>query len=137
MGDRFVVPVYHHGGNFVRYPNGELVYANGSEKRFELYELDIDHLNMGDMVRLLEELGYKSHKMLHWYDTSAPELETGLNEMVGDQGIRDLIDWLRTNEEHEFHLYVEHSINTPILAEEDGAVNCETINVDDSDDAVG
>ncbi|MED6144531.1 hypothetical protein PIB30_016378 [Stylosanthes scabra] len=87
---------------------------------------------------LLEEIGYKSHEALHWFDTTAPEFEIGLNEMVGDQGIRDLIDWLRTNEEPEFHIYVEHSISKPIPAEEDEGVNCETIILEDSDnDAEG
>ncbi|MED6122264.1 hypothetical protein PIB30_038205 [Stylosanthes scabra] len=134
MGDRFVVPVYHHGGNFVRHPNGELVYANGEEKRFEMYELDIDHLNMRDMVTLLEDIGYKSHKALHWFDVTAPEFETGLNELDGDQGICELIDWLRTNKEPEFHIYVEHSISKPILAEDVGDGNCETINLEDDGD---
>ncbi|MED6185928.1 hypothetical protein PIB30_061899, partial [Stylosanthes scabra] len=90
MGERFVVPVFHHEGELVRYPNGELVYANRSVERFDDVELDIDRLNVRDLVTLLEDVGYRSHKAMHWLDTEAPELETGLNELVGDQGIRDL-----------------------------------------------
>ncbi|MED6115777.1 hypothetical protein PIB30_093974 [Stylosanthes scabra] len=78
-----------------------------------MYELDIDHLNMRDMVTLLEDIGYKSHKALHWFDVIAPEFETGLNELDGDQGIRELIDWLRTNKEPEFHIYSKANQEKP------------------------
>ncbi|MED6144532.1 hypothetical protein PIB30_016379 [Stylosanthes scabra] len=33
-------------GKFVRYPNSELVYADGSVNKFDYIPLDIDHLNM-------------------------------------------------------------------------------------------
>ncbi|MED6227682.1 hypothetical protein PIB30_116352, partial [Stylosanthes scabra] len=54
---------------------------------------------MGNLVVMLDDLGYKNHKAMQWYDKNAPELETGINVIDGDQGIRELIDWLRVNEE--------------------------------------
>ncbi|MED6117365.1 hypothetical protein PIB30_109351, partial [Stylosanthes scabra] len=120
MGELYVVPVFHHGGKFVRHPNGELVYADGDVHRFNTYELDVDTLNLRDMVVMVEELGYKSHNAILWFDKTAPELETGLNELDGDEAIRDLIDWLRENRENEFHVFIEHPIDKPILAENDG-----------------
>ncbi|MED6117933.1 hypothetical protein PIB30_114665, partial [Stylosanthes scabra] len=69
---------------------------------------------------MVEELGYKSHNAILWFDKTAPELETGLNELDGDEAIRDLIDWLRENQENEFHVFIEHPIDKPVLAENDG-----------------
>ncbi|MED6161676.1 hypothetical protein PIB30_062960, partial [Stylosanthes scabra] len=135
MGTHYAVPVFHHGGNFIRYPNGELVYADGEVKRFDDLDLDIDHINMGNLVVMLDDLGYKNHKAMHWYDKNAPELETGINVIDGDQRIRELIDWLRVNEEREFHIYVEHTISKPILAEDvevGERVRAEAVNLDDS-----
>ncbi|MED6110890.1 hypothetical protein PIB30_047182 [Stylosanthes scabra] len=121
-------------GSFIRHPNGELVYANGELKRFDYCELDIDHINIGNLVVLLNELGYKNHKAMHWYDKNALELETGINEIDGDQGIRELIEWLRVNDEPKFHIYIEHTISKPILAEDVGVgekVKAETVNLDE------
>ncbi|MED6154654.1 hypothetical protein PIB30_114664, partial [Stylosanthes scabra] len=97
MGDTFVVPIFHHGGSFVRNPLGELEYVNGLVERFE--EMDLDFVNFGDMVKLFEDLRYTKYKTVYWLDKNAPELETGLNELEGDAGIRDMLDYLRTNRE--------------------------------------
>ncbi|MED6179086.1 hypothetical protein PIB30_113915, partial [Stylosanthes scabra] len=132
MGDMYVVAIYHHGGEFVRHPNGELEYANGNVDRLDDYELDIDKLNFRDLKTLCESLGYRSFKDLFWYDITAPELETGLNKITGDEGIRELIDWLRDNMEKEFHIYIEHVVNQPILADMPGEKNAETVNLADS-----
>ncbi|MED6119117.1 hypothetical protein PIB30_008926 [Stylosanthes scabra] len=121
-------------GSFIRHPNGELVYANGEVKMFDYCELDIDHINIGNLIVLLNELGYKNHKAMHWYDKNASELETGINEIDGNQGIRELIEWLRVNEEPEFHIYIEHTIGKLILAEDVGVgekVRAETVNLDE------
>ncbi|MED6214572.1 hypothetical protein PIB30_104249, partial [Stylosanthes scabra] len=96
MGDRYVVPVFHHGKSLVRHPNGELVYANGAVERFDDVEIDIDTINLGDFVKLLESIGYR------------------LNV-----------------DEIEFHIYVEHDINKPLLAKKGGGANIETVNLDD------
>ncbi|MED6211459.1 hypothetical protein PIB30_073820 [Stylosanthes scabra] len=93
MGDTFVVPIFHHGGSFVRNPLGELEYVNGLVERFE--EMDLDFVNFGDMVKLFEDLRYTKYKAVYWLDKNAPELETGLNELEGDAGIREMLDYLR------------------------------------------
>ncbi|MED6114466.1 hypothetical protein PIB30_080464 [Stylosanthes scabra] len=116
MGDTFMVPIFHHGGSFVRNPLGELEYVNGLVERFE--EMDLDFVNFGDMVKLFEDLRYTKYKAVYWLDKNAPEIETGLNELEGDAGIREMLDYLRTNRELEFHLYWEHVINEPVIAEE-------------------
>ncbi|MED6141657.1 hypothetical protein PIB30_105643 [Stylosanthes scabra] len=80
--------------------------------------MDLDFVNFGDMVKLFEDLRYTKYKAMYWLDKNAQELETGLNELEGDAGIRDMLDYLRTNRELEFHLYWEHVINEPVIAEE-------------------
>ncbi|MED6172523.1 hypothetical protein PIB30_050830 [Stylosanthes scabra] len=84
MGDIFVVPIFQHGGSFVRNPLGELEYVNGLVERFE--EMDLDYVNFGDMVKLFERLWYTKYKAVYWLVKNAPELETGLNELEGDAG---------------------------------------------------
>ncbi|MED6189968.1 hypothetical protein PIB30_101180 [Stylosanthes scabra] len=54
-------------------------------------------MNFGDMVKLFEDLRYTKYKAVYWLDKNAPELETGLNELEGDAGIREMLDYLRTN----------------------------------------
>ncbi|MED6112681.1 hypothetical protein PIB30_063743 [Stylosanthes scabra] len=100
MGDTFVVPIFHHGGDFIQSLLGDLVYANGLVERFE--EMDIDKVNFEDMKKLFEGLGYRNFMHVYWLDKNAPELETGLNLLEGDDGIRELIDHLRMNLEFEF-----------------------------------
>ncbi|MED6107462.1 hypothetical protein PIB30_014313 [Stylosanthes scabra] len=90
-------------------------------ERFE--EMNIDHLNFGDMVKLLEWLGYKKYRRVFWKDKNAPEFETGLNRLRGDDDIRELIDYLRMNRVSEFHLYWDHVINEPIFADDANRVN--------------
>ncbi|MED6177047.1 hypothetical protein PIB30_094058 [Stylosanthes scabra] len=85
-----------------------------------------------DLGTLCEGLGYKKFKDLFWYDITAPEMETGLNKLVSDEGIRELIGWLTDNEEKEFHMYVEHVVDKPILAEKVEEKKGETVNLVDS-----
>ncbi|MED6132988.1 hypothetical protein PIB30_024065 [Stylosanthes scabra] len=117
----FVVPIFHHRGELVRNPLGELQYANGLVERFE--EMDIDHLNFGDMVKLFEWLGYKKYMRVFWEDKNAPKFEIGLNRLRGDVDIRELIDYLRMNRVSEFHLYWDHVIEEPIFADDADGVN--------------
>ncbi|MED6143955.1 hypothetical protein PIB30_010909, partial [Stylosanthes scabra] len=95
---RVVFSIFHHRGELVRNPLGELQYANGLVDRFE--EMDIDHLNFRDMVKLFEWLGLR-----------------------GDDGIRELIDYLRMNRVSVFHLYWDYVINEPIFADDADGVN--------------
>ncbi|MED6141659.1 hypothetical protein PIB30_105650, partial [Stylosanthes scabra] len=59
-------------------------------------------------------------------------METGFNKLVSDEGIRELIGWLTDNEEKEFHIYVEHVVDKPILAEKVEEKKGETVNLVDS-----
>ncbi|MED6142334.1 hypothetical protein PIB30_112632, partial [Stylosanthes scabra] len=120
MGDIFVVPVFHHGGQFFRNPLGELEYVNEEVERFP--DMDVDHVNFGDMEKLFFSLGYREYRDVFWLDKSAPEFETGLNRMRGDADIRELLDYLRLNLELEFHLYWDHVVNEAIVVEDGGGV---------------
>ncbi|MED6180769.1 hypothetical protein PIB30_013397 [Stylosanthes scabra] len=73
----------------VRNGEGGIVYEGGSVEKFE--KMDLDLLNYGDFVKLLEdELGYKTEKKLHWYDSVEEDLGVGLYELKGDKEINDL-----------------------------------------------
>ncbi|MED6205365.1 hypothetical protein PIB30_016951 [Stylosanthes scabra] len=64
MGDLYAVPIFHHGGQFARHPNGELEYVNETIDRLDDFELCVAELSFGDLVTLCEGLGYKSFKDL-------------------------------------------------------------------------
>ncbi|MED6114259.1 hypothetical protein PIB30_078620, partial [Stylosanthes scabra] len=59
MATIYVVPVFNVGGYLVRNEAGDLVYAEGRVEKFE--EMDIDHVNFGDLVKLYESLGNEFH----------------------------------------------------------------------------
>ncbi|MED6160335.1 hypothetical protein PIB30_050526 [Stylosanthes scabra] len=107
-------------GQFIRNPLGELEYVNEVVERFP--EMDVDHVNFSDMKKLFLGLGYRKYRDVFWLDKNAPEFETGLNRMRGDAGIRELLDYLRSNLELEFHLYWDHVVNEAIVVEDDGGV---------------
>ncbi|MED6128043.1 hypothetical protein PIB30_093864, partial [Stylosanthes scabra] len=75
------------------------------------------------MVKLFEFLGYTKYRRVFWEDKNAPEFETGLNMLRGDDGIRALIDYLRMNMVSEFHLYWDHVIDEPIFVDDAGGIN--------------
>ncbi|MED6165946.1 hypothetical protein PIB30_104463 [Stylosanthes scabra] len=90
MGDIFVVPIFHHGGQFFRNPLGELEYVNKVVERFP--DMDVDHVNFGDMEKLFFSLGYREYRDVFWLDKNAPEFETGLNRMRGDASIPIVVE---------------------------------------------
>ncbi|MED6165225.1 hypothetical protein PIB30_097552, partial [Stylosanthes scabra] len=116
MATIYVVPVFNVGGYLVRNEAGDLVYAEGRVEKFE--EMDIDHVNFGDLVKLYESLGFVSHQKMHWLDKNAVDFEAGLYKLDGDNGIHDMCHNLMVNigASNEFHIYVEHSIDVPIPA---------------------
>ncbi|MED6188965.1 hypothetical protein PIB30_091012 [Stylosanthes scabra] len=116
MASVFVKPVFHHGGRFERNSGGTLEYVNGMVKEYD--EMDLDFLNFGDFVKLLEELGYQDHEAAHWLDQTAVDVESGLRKLVGDSGINDLRQHLIDNPNlSEFHLYFEHPVNQPHMVD--------------------
>ncbi|MED6158566.1 hypothetical protein PIB30_033888 [Stylosanthes scabra] len=87
MASVFVKLVFHHGGRFERNSGGTLEYVNGMVKEYD--EMDLDFLNFGDFVKLLEELGINDLRQ-HLIDN--PNLS-------------------------EFHLYFEHPVNEPHMVD--------------------
>ncbi|MED6115460.1 hypothetical protein PIB30_090884 [Stylosanthes scabra] len=114
----YASPVFHVGGRLVQNGEGQLVYEGGSVEKFD--KMDLDLLNYGDFVKLLEdELGYKTEKKLHWYDCAEEDLGAGLYELNGDKEINDLRGNILRNFGlvEEFHIYVEHEVSVPVPAD--------------------
>ncbi|XP_020975908.1 uncharacterized protein LOC110270817 [Arachis ipaensis] len=119
MVDVFVVPVFHHGGNFVRESNGSLVYKNGKVEKFP--EMDLDFVNFGDLIILFKGLGYQSYKTVYWYDPRSPDIESGLHILTGDAGINAMREnKMKNTETDEFYLYFDHPVDEPEIVEDAG-----------------
>ncbi|XP_025649566.1 uncharacterized protein [Arachis hypogaea] len=116
----WVIPVFQHGGSFVKDNKGELLYINGNVKRFP--PLDLDLVNYFDLKKMFEELGYHAYKKMYWYDPTAPSYEAGLHPIYGDKEIREMCDKKREDREtDELCLFFDH----PIM---------EDVDFEDSDD---
>ncbi|QHO31490.1 uncharacterized protein DS421_8g241950 [Arachis hypogaea] len=116
----WVIPVFQHGGSFVKDNKGELLYINGNVKRFP--PLDLDLVNYFDLKKMFEELGYHAYKKMYWYDPTAPSYEAGLHPIYGDKKIREMCDKKREDREtDELCLFFDH----PIM---------EDVDFEDSDD---
>ncbi|MED6176683.1 hypothetical protein PIB30_090587, partial [Stylosanthes scabra] len=81
--------------------------------------MDIDFVNYGDLVKLLESIGFNKFKKLKWYDFVEDVLERGLHPLNGDVHINEMCEHLMRNIGlvNEFHVYVEHEVDVPIPAE--------------------
>ncbi|MED6132805.1 hypothetical protein PIB30_022269 [Stylosanthes scabra] len=76
-----------------------------------------------NMEKLFEGLGYTKYRDMFWEYMNATEFETDLNRLRVDDGIRELIDYLKMNLEFEFHLYWDPVINQPIVVDDARGVN--------------
>ncbi|MED6195102.1 hypothetical protein PIB30_034842 [Stylosanthes scabra] len=99
MDDIFVEPMFNVGGWLVRNDDGLLVYDGGTTEWLE--KIEVKSVNFNVLVKMLEGLGYKSYKVMHWYDFLDEHLETGLHRIYGDA---------------EFYIYAEHDVNVPRIA---------------------
>ncbi|MED6220240.1 hypothetical protein PIB30_043043 [Stylosanthes scabra] len=133
MATLWVVPMFHYGGRLARNENDELVYADGYVENFE--EIDVDHVNFEDLVKLYKSLGFRGYKRMFWRDFNAVNLEIGLCWLAGDDAtIQELYDNARSRiaVSNEFYIDVEHSIDVPHLAFMPTGVNVESINLEDN-----
>ncbi|RYQ95163.1 hypothetical protein Ahy_B08g090219 [Arachis hypogaea] len=104
-----VVPVFHHGGSFIRDNKGVLVYINGQVKRFP--PMDVDLICFFDLKKLFLDLGYHDYKAMYWYDPTSKTLESGLHPIHGDKETRALQKNKIQNEDtDEFYIYFDHPI---------------------------
>ncbi|XP_072060521.1 uncharacterized protein [Arachis hypogaea] len=104
-----VVPVFHHGGSFVRDNKGVLVYINGKVERFP--PMDVDLICFFDLKKLFLDLGYHDYKAMYWYDPTSETLESGLHPIHGDKEIRALQKNKIQNEDtDEFYIYFDHPV---------------------------
>ncbi|MED6139385.1 hypothetical protein PIB30_083350 [Stylosanthes scabra] len=127
----FVVPVFHREGDLTRDENGLRVYLIGNVKRFD--EMDIDFVNHGGLVKLLKELGFKTHKSLYRYDDTLVDLDFDWHKIEGDEQINQMCDnvMARVVENNEFHIFVEHDINVHVPATFVEVHNVEIVVIDD------
>ncbi|QHO38999.1 uncharacterized protein DS421_4g125240 [Arachis hypogaea] len=86
----WVIPVFQHGGSFVKDDKVELLYLNGNVKRFP--PMDLDLVNLFDLKKMFEELGYQKYKKMYWYDPRAPSMEASLHPIYRDKKIREMCD---------------------------------------------
>ncbi|MED6185809.1 hypothetical protein PIB30_060619 [Stylosanthes scabra] len=135
MDEVIVVPVFHVGGWMVRNEDGALVYDGGTVEKLE--RIDIEVLSFGDLVNMLGGLGYKTHRVMHWYDFAEDVFELGLCKILGDAEVFDLRSHVVRNFGlvDEFHIYVEHEVNVPLLATAPGDTDAEPTDVDEEGDA--
>ncbi|MED6193916.1 hypothetical protein PIB30_023581 [Stylosanthes scabra] len=75
--------------------------------------MDVDFVNYGDMVKLLESIGYPKFKRLKWYDFTEDHLGLGLYLLAGDDDINHMCDHLLRHIDlsDEFYIYVEHEVD--------------------------
>ncbi|XP_072086128.1 uncharacterized protein [Arachis hypogaea] len=129
----FVVPIFHHGGHFVRDNKGVLLYINGKVSKFP--EMDIDLLCFFDLKTLFKSLGYHDYKAMFWFDNSTSDLESGLHPIEGDAQINELRAYKEKNKESpEFELYFDHPIMLTPLEDEHLDFDHDQSNSSSSDD---
>ncbi|XP_072085035.1 uncharacterized protein [Arachis hypogaea] len=112
MSEYFAVPVFHHGGKFVRDSGGYMSYVDGKVKRFP--PMDLDYVNFFDLVVLFKELGYVEYKEMYWYDILASDMEAGLHPIKGDHEINEMREnKLKNRNSEEFYIYFDHPVDMP------------------------
>ncbi|MED6225124.1 hypothetical protein PIB30_090686 [Stylosanthes scabra] len=91
--------------------------------------MGIDFVNYSDLVKLLESIGYSKFKCMKWYDIVEDDLERVLHKLKWDKQINEMCDQVMRNIGlvDEFHIYVEHEVDIPILADEDLEPNVEIV----------
>ncbi|MED6189868.1 hypothetical protein PIB30_100225 [Stylosanthes scabra] len=127
MASIFVKPVFHVARRFLRTEDGVYVYDDGKTEKFA--PMDIDFVNYGDMVKLLEEIGYNKFKKMQWYDFAEDDLEARLHKLEGDSDINAMCKHLMRNFglTHEFHIYVEHEVDVPVPTSDEGEPNVKLV----------
>ncbi|XP_015952487.1 pollen-specific leucine-rich repeat extensin-like protein 1 [Arachis duranensis] len=119
MVDVFVVPVFHHGGSFVRTSDGTRIYQNGKVEKFP--EMDLDFVNFGDLITLFKGLGYQSYNAVYWYDPTSADVESGLHILTGDAGINAMHEnKMKNAQTNEFYLYFDHPVDEHEIVEDGG-----------------
>ncbi|QHO52270.1 uncharacterized protein DS421_2g38000 [Arachis hypogaea] len=117
MDEFEVVHVFHHGRNFKRNAQSKLEYVVGKVKKWP--PLHIDLVNF-DFETLLKELGYTEYKTIFWFDSMAPDLESGLHVIRGDVEINDMRNnKIKNNGTNEIYIYFDHPVSVPEIVDEE------------------
>ncbi|MED6227597.1 hypothetical protein PIB30_115274, partial [Stylosanthes scabra] len=81
--------------------------------------MDIDLVCFFDLEELVKEVGFEKYNKLLWHDIGDPNLDTGLQEMVGDSDINAMRGAAVMHMgPKEFHIYVEHIVEIPEVVED-------------------
>ncbi|MED6201937.1 hypothetical protein PIB30_100165 [Stylosanthes scabra] len=115
MMDGFVVPVFHHGGN----ANGDRCYVDGQVTRFSA--MDVDFVNKGHLLELAKEIGYMKINEMFWQEHARINFDVGLYSLVGDREISEMCEYTLNHKLKEFHIYLDHPVDVPMMPEPDPA----------------
>ncbi|MED6110505.1 hypothetical protein PIB30_043676 [Stylosanthes scabra] len=111
--DGFVVTVFHHAGRFERYANGDRHYVDGKVTRFA--PMDVDFVNKQDLLEMAKEIGYMKLKNMFWHEHTSIIFEAGLHRLISDREINEMCDFALYNNLKEFHIYLDHPVDVPIM----------------------
>ncbi|MED6135905.1 hypothetical protein PIB30_051059 [Stylosanthes scabra] len=106
--------VYHHGGEFVTSKDGVLVYEMETIDVEE--KIDVDTLDVFAMRNHYLALRYEKIEEC-WWLVSGRSLQTGRNKLKTDAELLELVFHAQRNG-NEIHIYYEHAVSVPELAEE-------------------
>ncbi|MED6163771.1 hypothetical protein PIB30_083236, partial [Stylosanthes scabra] len=111
------IPIFHHGGRFVRNANGDRRYVDGQVTRFSA--MDVDFVNKGGLLELAKEIGYIKINEMFWQEHVGINFEAGLHSLVGDKEINEMCEYTLNHNLKEFHIYLDHPVDVPIMPDPD------------------
>ncbi|MED6182456.1 hypothetical protein PIB30_028585 [Stylosanthes scabra] len=106
--------VYHHGGEFATNKDGVLVYQMETIDVEE--KIDVDTLDAFAMRNHYLALGYEKIEEC-WWLVPGRSLQTGRRKLKTDAELLELVFHAQRND-NEIHIYYEHAVSVPELAEE-------------------
>ncbi|MED6130758.1 hypothetical protein PIB30_003783 [Stylosanthes scabra] len=106
--------VYHHGGEFVTSKDEVLVYKMETIDVEE--KIDVDTLDVFAMRNHYLALGYEKIEEC-WWLVPGRSLQTGRRKLKTDVELLELVFHAQRNG-NEIHIYYEHAVSVPELAEE-------------------
>ncbi|MED6132180.1 hypothetical protein PIB30_016819 [Stylosanthes scabra] len=106
--------VYHHGGEFVTSKDGVVVYEMETIDVEE--KIDVDTLDVFAIRNHYLALGYEKIEEC-WWLVPGRSLQTGRSKLKTDADLLELVFHAQRND-NEIHIYYEHAVSVPELAEE-------------------
>ncbi|MED6138683.1 hypothetical protein PIB30_076769 [Stylosanthes scabra] len=98
---------------FERFSNGDRHYVDRKVTRFQA--MDVDLVNKEDLVEFAKDIGYINLKCMLWHEHTLIKFEAGLHSLAGDMEINDMCEYTLNNNLKEFHIYLDHLVDVPIM----------------------